>query len=75
MLFRSQGMQQGMQQGIQQGIQQGMQEGIHQGIQEGENLLARLVGYLKRDGRLNELDQIADEKARKQLYKEYNLID
>lgn len=69
------GIQQGIQKGMQQGIQKGIQQGMHQGIQEGENLLARLVGYLKRDGRLNELDQIADEKARKQLYKEYNLID
>jgi hypothetical protein len=58
-----------------EGIQQGIQQGIQKGIKEGENLLATLVSCLKRDGRLNELDRIADEEARKQLYREYGLID
>lgn len=57
-----------------EGMQQGMQEGMQQGIQQGENLLVTLVSYLKRDGRLSELDRISDEEERKQLYKEYNLI-
>lgn len=68
-------MQQGMQQGIQEGLQQGMLQGIQQGVAQGENLLATLIRFLKRDGRLNELDRISDEEARKQLYREYNLID
>ena len=58
-----------------EGIQQGIQQGIQKGIKEGENLLATLVSCLKRDGRLNELVRIADEEARKQLYREYGLID
>ena len=48
---------------------------MNEGIQKGENLLATLVGYLKRDGRLDALDQIADEETRKQLYREYHLDD
>ena len=52
-----------------------MQQGIQQGMAQGENLLATLISFLKRDGRLNELDRISDEEARKQLYREYKLID
>ncbi len=48
---------------------------MQQGMQQGENLLATLVGFLKRDGRLADLDVIADEEARKQLYKEYHLVE
>lgn len=67
--------QKGMQKGIEEGIQEGIQKGIQEGMQQGQNLLAVLVGYLKKDGRLDELDRITDEEARKQLYKEYHLID
>lgn len=67
--------QQGIQEGMQQGREQGIQQGIQEGIQQGEVLLATLIGYLKRDGRLNELDSISEEDKRKQLYKEYHLID
>ena len=59
----------------QKGMQKGIQEGIQEGMQQGQNLLAALVGYLKKDGRLDELDRITDEEARKQLYKEYHLVD
>ena len=52
-----------------------MQKGMQKGMQEGENLLATLVGLLKRDGRLGDLDHISDEESRKRLYKEYHLID
>ena len=52
-----------------------MNEGMQKGMQEGENLLATLVGLLKRDGRLGDLDHISDEESRKRLYKEYHLID
>jgi len=67
-------MREGMQRGLQEGMQQGMQQGIQEGIQQGENLLVTLIGFLKKDGRLNELNHISDEEARRQLYKEYNLI-
>ncbi len=62
-----------MRQGMQQGIQQGIQQGMQQGMQQGENLLATLVSCLVKDGRLNDLDRISDEKARKLLYQEYHL--
>lgn len=52
-----------------------MNEWMQKGMQEGENLLATLVGLLKRDGRLSDLDHISDEESRKRLYKEYHLID
>lgn len=48
---------------------------LDKGIQEGETLLATLVGCLKRDGRLNDLDDIADDEKRKRLYREYGLLD
>lgn len=52
-----------------------MQEGIQKGMQKGEDLVATLVSCLMRDNRLDELQRISDEELRKQLYKEYNLID
>ena len=35
--------------------------------------MATLVSCLVKDGRLNDLDRISDEKARKLLYQEYHL--
>lgn len=64
-----------MMKAMQQGLKQGLVQGMEQGLEQGENLLATLVNYLKRDGRLNELDRISDEEERKQLYREYHLID
>lgn len=64
-----------MMEALQQGMQQGIQQGMQQGMQKGENLLAALVGCLKRDGRIDDLDSIADEEARRRLYREYGLID
>ncbi len=66
-------MQEAMQQGLEKGIEKGIKQGIEQGIEKGETLLASLVVCLKRDGRLNELDHIVEEKTRKRLYKEYGL--
>lgn len=58
-----------------EGIEEGIREGVIKGRQEGEKLLARLVQYLQRDGRLQDLEMISDEDARKKLYEEYNLAD
>lgn len=68
-------MQEAMQQGLKNGMEKGRKQGLEQGIEQGEALLASLVVCLKRDGRLNELDYIAEEKTRKRLYKEYGLLD
>ena len=43
--------------------------------EEGENLLATLVACLIRDGRMDDLDLISDEEARRRLYREYHLAD
>ena len=58
-----------------EGIEKGLREGHKKGVKEGEELMAELVTCLKKDGRLNELDLIKDEKARQRLYKEYHLKD
>ena len=55
--------------------EEGRSEGREEGIQQGENLLSALVRHLKRDGRLDDLDLISDEKARRRLYEEYHLTD
>lgn len=56
-------------------MQESMQKGLEKGLERGEKLLASLVVCLKRDGRLNELDDITEEETRKRLYKEYGLLD
>ena len=55
--------------------EEGIEKGHKKGVKEGEELMAELVTCLKKDGRLNELDLIKDEKARQRLYKEYHLKD
>ena len=61
--------------GKEEGRMLGIQEGIGVGIQQGENLLSTLVAYLKKDGRMDDLDLILDEEARRRLYREYHLAD
>ena len=61
--------------GIEEGKKEGIQEGMIKGRQEAEKLLVRLVQYLQRDGRLQDIELLSDEKERKKLYKEYNLAD
>ena len=56
-------------------MMEAMERGMQEGIQQGENLLALLIQYLLKDGRLGDLEQISDEKKRQKLYKEYGLID
>ena len=58
-----------------EGIEKGLREGRKKGVKEGEELMVELITCLKKDGRLNELDLIKDEKARQRLYKEYHLKD
>ena len=61
--------------GIEKGLRKGLRKGRKKGVKEGEELMVELVTCLKKDGRLNELDLIKDEKARQRLYKEYHLKD
>ena len=56
--------------GIEEGKKEGIQEGMIKGRQEAEKLLVRLVQYLQRDGRLQDIELLSDEDARKKLYKE-----
>ena len=65
----------GKEEGKEEGRMLGIQEGIGVGIQQGENLLSTLVAYLKKDGRMDDLDLILDEEARRRLYREYHLAD
>ncbi|MCM1174141.1 MAG: hypothetical protein NC341_03715 [Blautia sp.] len=48
---------------------------MQKGIRQGERLLVSLIDCLKKDGRMDELDHIAEEETRKRLYEEYCLLD
>lgn len=51
-------------------------DGIQQGQERGENLFAALTGKLLKEGRIRELEHaVEDEKTRRQLYREYRLIE
>lgn len=68
------GLYQGIRQGREEGIRQGREEGICQGQQEGENRLSQLIGILLKNGRTSEIELvIADETARKEYYKRYEI--
>lgn len=61
---------------VNDGIQQGMRQGIQQGQEKGESLFAALAGKLLGDGRTKELEHaVADVEVRRQLYREYRLIE
>ena len=52
-----------------------LEEGIEQGIEQGEELLASLMSRLLKDGRIADAELAAnDVLARKEFYKEYELI-
>ena len=56
--------------------QKGIAEGISQGISQGESLLASLMERLFADGRTADANKAAvDEETRRELYREYGLMD
>ena len=55
---------------------EGLEHGLVQGIQQGESLLGTLINKLFADGRSQDVELVAsDENARKQLYREYGLVE
>lgn len=61
---------------VNDGIRQGIQQGMQQGQEKGESLFAALAGKLLVDGRTAELEHaVADKEVRRQLYREYRLIE
>ena len=57
-------------------LEEGIEQGIGQGIEQGEELLASLMSRLLKDGRIADAELAAnDVLARKELYKEYELIE
>lgn len=64
-----------MERGMKKGIEEGIEKGIEQGIAKGEALLASLLDRLFMDGRTEDaMIVLQDEKERKKLYTEYNII-
>ncbi len=62
--------------GVQMGVERGLEQGIERGIEKGESLLAALMNRLFLDNRTDDARLAAnDEEIRRQLYKEYGLID
>ena len=60
---RAEGMEQGMEQGMKQGMAQGKEQGIKQGIEQGMEQLNRLNLRLIADGRLEDLERAAKDRA------------
>ncbi len=59
----------------QEGLEAGIKEGLETGIKEGETLLAKLISRVLADNRAEDIKLAAeDEKARKQFYREYEMI-
>lgn len=57
-------------------VNDGIQQGIQQGQEKGESLFAALAGKLLGDGRTKELEHaVTDKEVRRQLYREYRLIE
>ena len=55
---------------------QGISQGITQGISQGEAMLGKLISCLISDGRTSDIEKVTtDEAARKELYKQYGIID
>ena len=72
----AQGIEQGITQGVEQGIELGIAQGIGQGKEQGESLLGALIQKLLSDGRLEDAQFAATDKAaRNRLYQECGIVN
>jgi len=68
------GMEKGMEKGMKRGVKRGIRKGFKQGINKGEDLMGSLIACLLRDKRDQDIAiAVSDQKARRALYREYNI--
>ena len=61
---------------IEEGEQRGLRTGIQAGRKEGEQMMAKLVGYLLADNLMEEMRQVlTDDEARAKLYVKYGITE
>lgn len=61
---------------IEEGEQRGLRTGIQAGRKEGEQMMAKLVGYLLADNLMEEMRQaLTDDEARAKLYVKYGITE
>ena len=61
---------------IEEGEQRGLRTGIQTGRKEGEQMMAKLVGYLLADNLMEEMRQaLTDDEARAKLYVKYGITE
>ena len=61
--------------GTEEGIAKGMAKGMAEGLEKSEDIMARLMGILVKEGRIDDLAKASEDKSyRKSLLKEFQLI-
>ena len=54
---------------------QGMAKGLAEGLEKSEDIMAKLMGILVKEGRIDDLAKASEDKSyRKSLLKEFQLI-
>jgi len=58
-----------------EGTEEGMAKGLAEGLEKSEDIMARLMGILVKEGRIDDLAKASEDKSyRKSLLKEFQLI-
>ena len=58
-----------------EGTEEGMAKGMAEGLEKSEDIMARLMGILVKEGRIDDLAKASEDKSyRKSLLKEFQLI-
>ena len=58
-----------------EGTEEGMAKGLAEGLEKSEDIMARLMGILVKEGRIDDLVKASEDKSyRKSLLKEFQLI-
>ena len=61
--------------GIEEGMAKGMAQGMAEGLEKSEDIMAKLMGILVKEGRIDDLAKASEDKSyRKSLLKEFQLI-
>ena len=58
-----------------EGTEEGMAKGLAEGLEKSEDIMAKLMGILVKEGRIDDLAKASEDKSyRKSLLKEFQLI-
>ena len=61
--------------GTEEGMAKGMAKGMAEGLEKSEDIMAKLMGILVKEGRIDDLAKASEDKSyRKSLLKEFQLI-